>query len=147
MENLAHTDSKLSCPIVAVQTVMHNLLAQCDNQLSLYDRLSHRNYGSRLRNTIGLNITDHEYVDLKLKQKEKQKRYHKLCCSQADATISAGKPGRKSKATRNLVKNSAMDKENQPESDSKIGDAIHRLDDTMNITDTIFERQLSMEEL
>ena len=40
-----------------------------------------------------------------------------------------------------------MDKENQPESDSKIGDTIQLLDDTMNITDTIFERQLSMEEL
>ena len=40
-----------------------------------------------------------------------------------------------------------MDKENKPESDSKIGDAIQLLDDTMNITDTIFEIQLTTEEL
>ena len=81
MENLANTDSKSLCPIVAIQNVMNNLLAQRDNQLSLCDKSSYHNRGSKLKNTIGLNITDDEYVALKLKQKEeKQKRYHKLHC-------------------------------------------------------------------
>ena len=104
MENLANIDSKSSCPLVAIQNVMNNLLAQRDKQLSLCDRSSYRNRGSKLKNTLGLNMTDDEYVALKLKQK----RYHKLHCSQAGATISAGKPGRKSKVIKNIVKNNAM---------------------------------------
>ena len=110
MEKLDKTDSKSSCPIVAVQNAMNNVLAQRDNQLSLYDRWLCRNHGSRLKNTIGLNITDSEYIALKLKQKEeKQKGYHKLRCSQASATISAGKVGRKNKIAKNIVKDSAID--------------------------------------
>ena len=146
MENIANVDSESSSPIVAVRNITNNLLAQRDNQPILYDRSSNRCHGSRLKNIVGLNITDDEYVALKLKQLEENKRrHHKLHESQTSTMASSGNARRTKNTASNKVTNSTMNKENKLASDSNIGDAIQLLDDPIDFTENIFERQLSME--
>ena len=99
-----------------------------------------------MKNIVGLNITDDEYVALKLKQLEENKRrHHKLHESQTSTTASSGNARRTKNTASNKVTNSTMNKENKLASDSNIGDAIQLLDDPIDFIENIFERQLSME--
>ncbi|CAF3852606.1 unnamed protein product [Rotaria sp. Silwood1] len=139
-----------STPFVAVRNVINNFLSKHDINLSMSNSPSNRSRGSRLKNTVGLNITDDEYVALKLKEKEekeKKKRSRKPRLLKDKDEMSSTNTTTTKKDTKNRVKRNMKNKENQISYDSSIAAGIELLQNAIDFTETTFDRYVSIEEL
>jgi hypothetical protein len=147
LTSLAFDDHVSSTPIAAVRCVINNVFAQRDAQLSISKSSSDRCRGSRMENKVGLNITDDEYVMLKLKEKEQKQTRSRKPRSSKDKTVKSSKNKTKTeKCRKTATKSKKANKENETLDDSDIAAALQTLEDVIQSTQTIFDDDTSDEE-
>jgi hypothetical protein len=132
-------------PIVAVRNVINKFLSERDLQLSKSS--SNRSRGSRLENKVGLNITDDEYVILKLKESEQKKIRSRKPRLPKDKTIpSSTNRTKTTKCRKTSATSKKANKENETYKDPLIASAVQRLENVIQLTQTTFDNDSSDEE-
>ncbi len=135
MTTLAFDNHASSTPIDAVRNIFNCLLSERDTQLPLSNSSSNRSRGSRLENKVGLNITDDEYVLLKLKEKEQKKTRSRKPRLSKDKTLG-------NKCRKTTAKSKKANKENKTFNDPEIAAAIHNLQTAVDITETTLDSDM-----
>jgi hypothetical protein len=131
-----------SPPIVAVRQVISNLLCERDIQLST-PKPSYRSRGSRLENKFGLNITEDDYVAMKLREKEEKQTRSRKTRLQKDKSIVPKKYTRTKRGRKPAATFEQMDNENENLKDSDIARAVNNLQNVLEYAQTTFDDDIS----
>jgi hypothetical protein len=135
----AATDASLSPPIAALREIMNEMLSQREKENSSTTTNLKPIRGSRLKSTVGLNITEDEYVLSKLKEiEEKKNRVKKprMKKSGGTANVSTNSSSIKKNRTKLSTRNN-RNKENRLTKDCEIEFEIQRLEEVIGFTDDI----------
>ncbi|CAF3933594.1 unnamed protein product [Rotaria sp. Silwood1] len=132
------SDPSTSTPIQAVRRVMNTLLSQQSKPLENGSQ-GRTTRAKRLNSHTGLNITEDEYILLKMKENEEKKRQQKASSSQQSSTSSTSR----SKARRinqrqdKPSKQNRINKKKVNSNDAEIDASIRSLQSVINMADNI----------